>query len=95
MSLCRSEACKIFVGGLSLEVTETEFKDHFGKYGVVKEGIIMYDRNSGLSRGFGFITFEKEDSVEAVLKTEHELKGKVVEIKRAEPREPRSVFLSW
>jgi len=57
--------------------------------GVVKDAIIMFDRNSGVSRGFGFITFEREDVVENVLKSEHELRGKIVEIKRAEPREHR------
>jgi heterogeneous nuclear ribonucleoprotein A1/A3 len=47
----------------------------------------MVDRNTGSSRGFGFITFEKEETVDKVLKTDHEIKGKYVEIKRAEPRE--------
>eukprot|EP00981_Chlorochromonas_danica_P001018 scaffold233_cov174-Ochromonas_danica.AAC.58 len=83
----RSEACKIFVGGLSSEVTEKEFGDYFSKYGVVKDAVVMVDRNTGSSRGFGFITFEREETVEKVLSLEHEIKGKYVEIKRAEPRE--------
>lgn len=47
----------------------------------------MVDRNTGSSRGFGFITFEREESVDNAMKSEHEIKGKYVEIKRAEPRD--------
>lgn len=75
------------MGGLSAEVTEKEFGDYFCKYGPVKDAVVMVDRNTGSSRGFGFITFEKEDAVAKVLSIEHEIKGKYVEIKRAEPRE--------
>lgn len=83
----RSEACKIFVGGLASEVTEKEFGDYFSQYGIVKDAVVMVDRNTGSSRGFGFVTFEKEESVEIVMKLEHEIMGKYVETKRAEPRD--------
>lgn len=83
----RSEACKIFVGGLASEITEKEFGDYFSQYGIVKDAVVMVDRNTGSSRGFGFVTFEKEDSVEMVMKLEHEIMGKYVETKRAEPRD--------
>ena len=46
----------------------------------------MYDRVTNRSRGFGFITFEVESVVDDVMATEHEINGKVVEVKRAEPR---------
>jgi RNA-binding protein Musashi len=88
----RSESCKIFVGGLAQEVTDTDFGDYFRKFGPVKDAIVMVDRNTGSSRGFGFITFEKEDAVERVMRQDHELKGKYVEIKRAEPRDTRLVY---
>ncbi len=52
----------------------------------------MVDRATGSSRGFGFVTFEQVDTVEKVLKASHELKGKFVEIKRAEPRDMRYVL---
>ena len=47
----------------------------------------MVDRATNRSRGFGFITFEGEESVEAVLRTKNEIQGKWVEVKRAEPRD--------
>eukprot|EP01031_Cornospumella_fuschlensis_P031322 gene31322-37851_t len=83
----RSESCKIFVGGLSPEVTEQDFQEYFARYGDIKDAVVMVDRNTGTSRGFGFVTFEREDSVQRVMREEHELQGKYVEIKRAEPRE--------
>jgi RNA-binding protein Musashi len=47
----------------------------------------MYDKKTNRSRGFGFVTFEAEDGVKAVLARQHEIMGKWVEIKRAEPRD--------
>lgn len=82
----RSEACKIFVGGLAPEITEKEFGDYFSAFGIVKDAVVMVDRNTGLSRGFGFVTFEKEDTVDLIMKQEHEIMGKYIETKRAEPR---------
>ena len=51
----------------------------------------MYDKKTNRSRGFGFVTFETEEGVQAVLNSEHEIMGKWVEIKRAEPRDMKSV----
>jgi hypothetical protein len=43
----------------------------------------------GCSGAYRFVTFEKEDSVNAVMNVEHEIMGKYVEVKRAEPRDAR------
>jgi hypothetical protein len=47
----------------------------------------MYDKKTNRSRGFGFVTFETDEGLHAVLSSEHEIMGKWVEIKRAEPRD--------
>ncbi|KAL3531202.1 hypothetical protein ACH5RR_010524 [Cinchona calisaya] len=79
---------KIFVGGLPSELTKGEFTQHFQNYGCITDAVIMFDRNNGKSRGFGFITFDTEDAVDRVLnKTFHELNNKFVEVKRALPKE--------
>lgn len=85
----RLEAKKIFVGGLPSEATEKEFAEYFSKFGQVKDAVVMVDRATNRSRGFGFITFEHEDSIEAVLRNKNEIFGKWVEVKRAEPRDLR------
>ncbi|CAA6671665.1 unnamed protein product [Spirodela intermedia] len=83
-----SKTKKIFVGGLPTSLTEEEFKDYFSSYGAVVEHQIMLDHKTGRSRGFGFITFESEDSVDEVMSQGkmHSLGGKQVEIKKAEPK---------
>ncbi len=48
---------KLFVGGLSIEVTEEEFRTYFEKFGRVKEASIISDHTTNRSRGFGFITY--------------------------------------
>lgn len=53
----------------------------------------MVDRATNRSRGFGFITFETEEGVEAVMRNKCEMMGKWVEVKRAEPRDARWVVM--
>ncbi|GER54934.1 RNA-binding (RRM/RBD/RNP motifs) family protein [Striga asiatica] len=79
---------KIFVGGLASTVTETDFKNYFSQFGSITDVVVMYDHNTQRPRGFGFITYDSEDAVDRVLhKTFHELNAKMVEVKRAVPRE--------
>ncbi|XWS36756.1 hypothetical protein CRYUN_Cryun20dG0113100 [Craigia yunnanensis] len=52
---------KLFVAGLSWSVDEKSLKDAFSSYGHVSEVRIMYDKDTGRSRGFGFVQFSKED----------------------------------
>ena len=51
--------------------------------------VVMVDRATNRSRGFGFVTFETEEAVEAVMRNKCEMMGKWVEVKRAEPRDSR------
>ncbi|XP_039026703.1 heterogeneous nuclear ribonucleoprotein 1-like isoform X2 [Hibiscus syriacus] len=79
---------KIFVGGLASSVTESDFKNYFDQFGTITDVVVMYDHNTQRPRGFGFITYDSEEAVDRVLhKTFHELKGKLVEVKRAVPKE--------
>lgn len=79
---------KIFVGGLASSVTESDFKTYFDQFGIITDVVVMYDHNTQRPRGFGFITYDSEESVDkALLKTFHELNGKMVEVKRAVPKE--------
>ncbi|KAG5180834.1 hypothetical protein JKP88DRAFT_263787 [Tribonema minus] len=80
---------KIFVGGLDQAVNDEDFRKHFEKYGKVSDCVIMYDKITKRSRGFGFVTFEAEADIKACLKDSHVLKDKAVEVKEAAPREQR------
>ncbi|KAE7999092.1 hypothetical protein FH972_003572 [Carpinus fangiana] len=79
---------KIFVGGIPASLTDDELKEYFSSYGSIIEHQIMLDHKTGRSRGFGFVTFESEDTVEKIFLEGkmHELGGKQVEIKKAEPK---------
>lgn len=86
-----SHLCKIFVGGLPSQVGEAEFSNYFSQFGEVVDAQVMIDHQTGNSRGFGFISFANQAAVEVVVgpghsSTRHEIKGKTVEVKRAEPK---------
>lgn len=83
-----SKTKKIFVGGIPPSLTNEELKEYFSSYGSIVDYQIMVDHKTGRPRGFGFVTFESEDSVEEIFLEGkmHELGGKQVEIKKAEPK---------
>lgn len=47
----------MFVRGLAWETSTETLKDAFGSFGEVEEGAVIYDKASGKSRGYGFVTF--------------------------------------
>jgi len=79
---------KIFVGALAQGTTQEEFDDYFKQYGEVTDSIIMIDKGTGRSRGFGFVTYADSSSVDRVLQhNSHEIHGKRVDCKKATPRD--------
>ncbi|XP_077215386.1 heterogeneous nuclear ribonucleoprotein 1-like [Tasmannia lanceolata] len=77
---------KLFVGGISWETSEETLKDHFSKYGVVVDSVIMRDRNTGTARGFGFVLFSNPSDADNALLDKHLILGRMVEVKKALPR---------
>merc|ERR1719419_81660 len=78
---------KIFLGGISMEATKDDIQNYFERYGIVTEVTFVADKNdpSRPHKGFGFVTFEDESSVEqAVAKHYHMIKDKRCEAKQAE-----------
>jgi RNA recognition motif-containing protein len=53
---------KLFVGGLSWGTTDDMLRDAFAPYGNIREAKVILDRETGRSRGFGFVTFETVQS---------------------------------
>ncbi|KAF2435979.1 RNA-binding domain-containing protein [Tothia fuscella] len=82
----QERTAKIFVGGVSQECTEQQFKDFFAKFGRVIDATLMMDKDTGRPRGFGFVTFDGDDAVDRTLNAPLQIHGKPIEVKRAEPR---------
>lgn len=83
-----SKTKKIFVGGIAASTTEVHLRKFFEKYGKVEEAVLMFDRQTARHRGFGFVIFDNEKTVDSVCEEHfHEIDGKLVEVKKAQPKE--------
>eukprot|EP01018_Ginkgo_biloba_P010215 Gb_33012 [translate_table: standard] len=82
-----SDQGKLFVGGISWDTTEETLKEFFKAYGEVVEAVIMRDRATGRARGFGFVVFADPSVLDRVLQEKHSIDGRMVEVKRAMPRD--------
>ena len=83
---------KLFVGNLSFNTTQNDLQDLFSPHGSVIETNLMMDRESGRSRGFGFVTMSSPDEAQAAITA---LSGKSVDgrdltVNVAKPREERT-----
>lgn len=79
---------KLFVGGLSWNVSDAELRTAFEQFGDILEATVITDRDTGRSRGFGFVTFENDDSARtAVEKMDGtELDGRAIRVDEARER---------
>lgn len=92
---------KIFVGGLTQQVTSAMLEDHFRKYGQVASAHVKMNPTTNQSRGFGFVIFAHAMTVRAVLdaKEDHQIDNKWVEVKQSDqlkaplPPATKKIFL--
>lgn len=82
---------KLFVGSLDWGATEQDLQDLFSSYGAVEEAIVIKDKFSGRSKGFGFVTFTNDEDADKALEelNETELKGRKIVVNEARPPRPR------
>lgn len=88
----QSDNGKLFIGGISWDTNEERLKEYFGAYGEVVEAIIMKDRTTGRARGFGFVVFADPAVAERVIKDKHSIDGRMVEAKKAVPRDDQNIL---
>jgi len=81
----------IFVGNVSRRVTDTELRAAFEQYGAVQSAAIIKDRDTGDSRGFGFVEMENEEEANAAIAglNGYELDGRRINVNQARPRDER------
>uniref|UniRef100_A0AAG5DD17 RRM domain-containing protein n=1 Tax=Anopheles atroparvus TaxID=41427 RepID=A0AAG5DD17_ANOAO len=78
---------KIFVGGLTSEISDEEIKTFFGQFGNIVEVEMPFDKQKNQRKGFCFITFDSEQVVNELLKTPKQtISGKEVDVKKATPK---------
>ena len=82
---------KLYVGGLSWNTTDSGLRTAFEQFGEVTEAKVITDRESGRSRGFGFVTFTEESSASAAIEGMNgtELDGRTLKVNEAQERAPR------
>jgi len=84
---------KLFVGGLSWDTDDRALKSKFEEFGAVEDAVVIRDRENGRSRGFGFVTYFKEDDAELAIRglNDKEFDGRTIKVDRASERSnPRS-----
>ncbi|XVE54692.1 hypothetical protein DITRI_Ditri03aG0102400 [Diplodiscus trichospermus] len=87
-----SQSSKLFVGGISYQTDDHSLKEAFCKYGEVIEARVIVDRETGRSRGFGFVTYTNSEDASSALQAldGQTLHGRQVRVNYAAERPPRN-----
>jgi RNA recognition motif-containing protein len=83
---------KLFVGGLNWKTSDEGLLEAFERFGEISEAKVIMDRETGRSRGFGFVTFVDDAAAEEA-KNEMDgadLEGRAIKVNEAEQKPPRS-----
>lgn len=83
---------KLFVGGLAWATNDEGLRAAFEPFGELQEAVVISDRDSGRSRGFGFVTFVREEDGRAALEAMNgvELDGRAIKCDKASSPGPDS-----
>jgi cold-inducible RNA-binding protein len=84
-------AMKLYVGGLAYSVTEQELEAVFAEYGKVTSAAVIKDRDSGQSKGFGFIEMSDDAEAKAAMAALNgkDVSGRSIMVNEARPQEDR------
>ena len=85
---------KIYVGNLSFKTSSEDLQKLFSQAGTVESATVIEDRETGRSRGFGFVEMASKEAGETAIAqfNETEVDGRALKVNEAKPREPRSGF---
>ncbi|KAH7888334.1 hypothetical protein F5I97DRAFT_1851663 [Phlebopus sp. FC_14] len=81
-------SAKVYVGNLSWNTTDEVLSQAFSEFGQVVDSVVMKDRETGRSRGFGFVTFGSAEEADAAINglNEQELDGRRIRVNLANTR---------
>jgi len=79
----------IYVGNISYNLTEDELRKAFSAFGDIKSASIIRDKQTGTSKGFGFVEMPNDEEAKAAISglNGKELKGRALSVNEAKPRE--------
>jgi len=82
------ESGKIFIGNLAYSVRDDDLRDLFRDFGQIEDCVVIMDRESGRSKGFGFVTFSDQAGADKAISemAEYEYEGRNLNVKKANPR---------
>jgi cold-inducible RNA-binding protein len=90
---------KLFVGGLSWNTNDDGLRQAFDRFGDIDEAKVIMDRETGRSRGFGFVTFNNPDAAKSAMAEMNgqTVDGRAIKVNEAEerPRAPRNDGAGW
>lgn len=80
---------KVYVGNLPFSIRNDKLKEIFSEFGEVTEAVVITDRYSGRSKGFGFVTFANDDDAKKAIDgmDGKEVEGRSLKVNEAKPRE--------
>ena len=80
---------KLFVGSLSWDTNDMGLRDAFATHGEISEAVVITDRDSGRSRGFGFVTFEDDEAADKAVAALNgtELDGRTIRVDVAQAKQ--------
>jgi RNA recognition motif-containing protein len=89
-------AKKLYVGGLPYSTSDSELKDAFSQAGAVSSAVIIMDKMSGRSKGFGFVEFANDDDAMKAIDMWNgkDFGGRSLTVNEARPMQPRRDFRS-
>lgn len=75
---------KLFIGNLPWTVSSQELKFYFSKFGHVYNAVVVFDKNTGLSRNYGFVTYSNQNGYDSATNVQlHKLEGNVIKVQPA------------
>jgi cold-inducible RNA-binding protein len=82
---------KLYVGNLTYRTNSSDLEQLFSQYGTVQSAEVISDRETGRSKGFGFVEMNTEAEAKSAIEGlhEHEIDGRRLTVNEARPREPR------
>ena len=83
---------RLYVGNLGYSATDADLQQLFSAHGVVDSAKVVTDRDSGQSKGFGFVEMSQGDDARAaiVALNGHDYQGRPITVAEARPRQPRA-----